>query len=348
MTDIVVQDGASGTRKHRIREVRRGEYAFEVAIADAAIPGSGLFFSTDNELMIAPRKSVLAINTEGSTLDSQWTAALSGTGSATQGAGQLRLRTGATANSTSRVTSRTVRRRAGATQYYISVWWLDNVAQANVTRRWGMYDDNNGFFFEHDSVNGLRVASRKAGVDTYVAGSAMNGPTLVGDFDLSKLNQFNIFYGGLSCRWHVNGRVLHAIGTNTLSSPLTESVNLPMRAETVNTGGSTVDNSLYGRGVSFHSVSPLDIVPQYRMISTAATTVVSVNAGTLRRIALNNPGPGGTVTLYDNTAASGTQVGIISVPGSANNPFMMEYDIEFQNGLTVVTSSAMNITVVFD
>jgi hypothetical protein len=332
---------------YRMREVRRGEFAPEVAIADSSIPGSGLFFSTDNEMMVAPRTSVLSIDTEGSTLPVAWVAAHVGSGAATQGQGELRLRTGATPDSRARVTSsRVVRRRAGATQWYISVWRAPVLPSAGTVIRWGMYDDNNGFFFEL-RPDGLYCGTRKAGVDTVVAPADQNGPLLAGEIDLTRFNQFNLFYGGLSCRWQVNGRVLHSIGAGVPTSALTESLNLPMRAEVVNSGGSTADVSLYGRGVSFHRVSPSEVIPSYRFINTAATTVVAEGAATLRRIIFSPNGAGGILTVYDNTAASGAIVTALVLP--ASGPVQsVDYGLEVENGLTVVTTINSNVTVVFD
>jgi hypothetical protein len=332
----------------RFKEIRRNEFAPEVSIADTSIPGSGLFFSTDNEMMIAPRTSVLAVDTEGSTLDTAWATGHTGSGAATQADGELFITTGSTANSRGQLTTTRIgRRRSGATQWYIGVWRLDALGTANNVRRWGVYDDNNGFFFEVRS-DGLWVGYRKNGVDTFVAAGAMNGPMLAADIDLTKMNQFNIFYGGLSCRWQVNGRVLHAIGAGVPSAALTASINLPLRAETINSSGQTAVCRLIGRGVSFHRVSPNGVVPAFRRVTGAGTTVIEQGAGTLHRVIVGTPSASATMTLYDNTAASGTVISLMTVPASAQNPFVVEFGTEFNVGLTVVMTGSSDVTIIYD
>jgi hypothetical protein len=330
----------------RMREVRRGEYAREVAIADSSIPGSGLFFSTDNEMMIAPRTSVLSIDTEGPTVPAGWTQAHLGSGAATHANGELFLAPNATPNSRARVTSTRIgRRRAGATQWYISVWRLPEAPVAGNVRRWGMYDDSNGFFFQVDE-DGLSVGYRKGGVDTLIGPDELNGPADVPALD--RMNQYNLFYGGLSCRWHVNGRVLHAIGAGVPTEALTASINLPMRAETINSGGATVNARLVGRGVSFHRVSPNATIPEYMHADSAGTVTVVEGPGRLYRIVFDTPETGETVTVYDSLTGSGPVIANITLPGTARNPFFLEYGVEFATGLTIVKDNGSDITVIYD
>lgn len=81
-------------------------------------------------------------------------------------------------------------------------------------------------------------------------------------------------------------------------------------------------------------------------ITTAATTPVKSGAGILGRIIVNTPVNSATITIYDNTAASGTKIGTITLPASAT-PITFAYDVFFATGLTIVTSGATDITVVY-
>jgi hypothetical protein len=81
----------------------------------------------------------------------------------------------------------------------------------------------------------------------------------------------------------------------------------------------------------------------YTYIVTATTTVVKLGRGNMHTITVNG-GATGTITMYDNTAGSGTVIGIIAVPATFT-PFTLTYDIQFNTGLTIVTSAATNITV---
>jgi len=83
----------------------------------------------------------------------------------------------------------------------------------------------------------------------------------------------------------------------------------------------------------------------YQNITTDATTVVKSGSGTLHAVCINTPAATGTITIYDNTAASGTKIGTITSYASAT-PGCWTYDVQFWTGLTIVTAvAAPDVTV---
>jgi hypothetical protein len=67
----------------------------------------------------------------------------------------------------------------------------------------------------------------------------------------------------------------------------------------------------------------------------------------LHSITFNTPAATETVTIYDNTAASGTKIETITVPSSPA-PVTLTYDVAFNTGLTIVTATASgDITVAY-
>lgn len=85
----------------------------------------------------------------------------------------------------------------------------------------------------------------------------------------------------------------------------------------------------------------------YQNITLAAptTTTVKSGQGILHSITLNGPAATGTITVYDNTAASGTKIATITTPASPY-PLTLTFDATFTIGLTVVTAvAAQDITV---
>ena len=77
------------------------------------------------------------------------------------------------------------------------------------------------------------------------------------------------------------------------------------------------------------------------------TTVVKSGSGALHTITFNKPVATGVVTIYDNTAGSGTVIGTITVPSSPM-PVTLTYDLIFSTGLTIVTATAaQDITVTY-
>lgn len=71
-------------------------------------------------------------------------------------------------------------------------------------------------------------------------------------------------------------------------------------------------------------------------VSTATTTVVKSGAGFIHQIRVLG-GTLGTVTVYDNTSASGT---IIIPTVTPSGPGLLIEDITFNTGLTIVTGAA--------
>jgi hypothetical protein len=79
-------------------------------------------------------------------------------------------------------------------------------------------------------------------------------------------------------------------------------------------------------------------------ISTATTTTVKSGKGNLARIVITETAAG-AITIYDNTAASGTILAAFKasvVEGSYT------FGLRFQTGLTIVTAGASKITVIWE
>lgn len=88
---------------------------------------------------------------------------------------------------------------------------------------------------------------------------------------------------------------------------------------------------------------------QFLNIAGAATTTLCTGAGTLYGLTINKGVAAGVVTIYDNTAGSGTKIATITSPAVLlqsylNLPFN---ELQFKTGLTIVTSAADDITVVW-
>lgn len=88
----------------------------------------------------------------------------------------------------------------------------------------------------------------------------------------------------------------------------------------------------------------------YTNITLAAptTTLVKNGPGLLHTITINTPVASSVITIYDNTAGSGTKIGTITLPGTLlqQGPYSAAYDVPFSTGLTIVTATgASDITV---
>lgn len=83
-------------------------------------------------------------------------------------------------------------------------------------------------------------------------------------------------------------------------------------------------------------------------ITGAATTVVKAGWCVFGGIIFNKCAASSVVTIYDNTAASGTKIATITNPLAllaSQTPLL--YNCRCTNGITVVTSGTDDITVLF-
>lgn len=77
---------------------------------------------------------------------------------------------------------------------------------------------------------------------------------------------------------------------------------------------------------------------KYTNITGQATTTIKSGSGVLHTICVNTAAATETITIYDNTAGSGTKIGTATVYASTNP--CLTYDIYFATGLTIVTATA--------
>lgn len=86
--------------------------------------------------------------------------------------------------------------------------------------------------------------------------------------------------------------------------------------------------------------SPQTVITAYRYLNITgqATTTIKSGGGILHTICVNTPAATETITIYDNTAGSGTKIGTITVYASTNP--CLTYDVNFTTGLTLVTATA--------
>lgn len=79
----------------------------------------------------------------------------------------------------------------------------------------------------------------------------------------------------------------------------------------------------------------------YSNITSATTTTVKSGAGFVHAITVNTTAAG-AITIYDNTAGSGTKIGTLKASVGEQTFF---YNASFGTGLTIVTAAASDITV---
>lgn len=172
-------------------------------------------------------------------------------------------------------TRRTFRYTAGHS-YRVTLALTPQAKVSNTTKRWGVFDNLNGWFFEQTGTT-LRVVQRSntsgSVVDTQINQASWNLDKLDGTgssgltLDETKYNVFVIEYS-----WHGTGGIrfgikgtggpiyMHEISNfNTLTGPSTRTPNVPVRVEITNTGTSAGGTLTVGAvGLLDEAQTPLD------------------------------------------------------------------------------------------
>lgn len=90
---------------------------------------------------------------------------------------------------------------------------------------------------------------------------------------------------------------------------------------------------------------------QYVNITTATNTnAIKTGNGVLRKIIINKAVASGVITIYDDLIATGSSIiGTITFPATLlENQKVLDYDCNFNTGLSIKTVQANDLTVVYD
>lgn len=132
----------------------------------------------------------------------------------------------------------------------------NDAGQANQTRRWGYYDDNDGVFWELNGTTfNIKTRTSVSGspADTAVAQTSWNYDKMDGSagannpsgltLDLTKGHEFEItitLWGAGLVRFYVDGNLVHVQSyVGALTTAFLRTGQLPLQWEIVNTGAST-------------------------------------------------------------------------------------------------------------
>ena len=267
-----------------------------------------------------------------------WTEIVTGTGAVTQG-GEVVLSTGITANSTVKYT--TVSRARfipGASNIFLGYMKFITAGTADNVRRVGPYDTTDGFFFQLNGTT-FGIVSRKASAPTVVNSGSFNG-------NLGATYVMDLLYHKLSIEWtptdtyfFVDDKLLHTLSGGHLSNFLT----LPITMENINSNGQIVNVSFDCIAAVVMREGKLEASPRYKYIAGAVTTVCKLGGGILHSI-VNNDNVG-SVIVYDNTSGAVPIMASIDLTKILGT---ITFNCPFSTGLTLVSTGAVKITVVYE
>lgn len=290
-----------------------------------------------DSLKTAEAVRLLGGNFIGSTLNANiWTSTLVGSGTSAVSGGQINLATGVTANSSAALTSVDIAPYiSGNVHNYVADVRIGTLGVSNNSKKWGPHSTTDGAYFKYEN-SAFSVCTLKASTENCVAsGSFTNGQTVTLDTNFHK---YEVAYTSSEVHFYQDRKLLHKIIIT--DSPLFATYHFPARASNVNSGGGTTNSSLFITAVAIHRYGASENRPRSSFFNTVTTNTLKSEPGTLHILCVNRTGGIGTttVTLYDNTAASGTIISQITLGG--NGAICQELSVDFNVGLTVVNGSA--------
>lgn len=278
-----------------------------------------------------------------------WGSTAVGTGTIIPGGGQATLQTGATAASSGTLISvRNARYVAAHGNFYRAVLRIPSTG-GTCRRRWGAYTSSDGFYFEYDGTTLSVVARKNSVVQASASSGSFNGDqgtvyTLDGN-----AHTFEVYWTNKSAWFLIDDAIIHKLTGSTAT--LTSTITLPVAAEVANLGATTTNNQLEVRTASINRLGPLATENIYKYINSATTTVCKYGAGRLHRVILNAPNSQAqNISIYDSTGGTTSPIALLVLPNINNQvtPPSIEFNCPFFNGLTVVTSQANAVTVIYE
>lgn len=276
-----------------------------------------------------------------------WYVTTANGGTNGQGDGQATLKTNTTANGVCTMESiRVARYVGGSTPRFRAVIESGDSGTANNIKRWGAFDYADGAYFELNGSS-LYAVTRKGSVESRVLSSSWNKSTTTPTVE--DVNTYEIYWTNSSVWFVINDVLKHKM--NATSTPWANTVSFPVRIENANTGGSTTDTSLYCRTATIYRLGDLETQPTHKFQSgTTAGVICKYGAGNLHGAVISNVSNSSVVTIYDNTAASGTVIWSSGSMGAQTTPFGIEFhSIPFAKGLTLaITGAGCNLFLAYE
>ena len=312
------------------------------------------------QLSVAEGTKLVGAAFSGTTTDTNfWTVATSGTGSVAD--------TGATTPAYATLSSGTSNSGYGTLTSVRKTWFvpakplkfhgfttLTNLTVANTTRSWGAMSisgtaPQDGFYFSVNGSGVLSVNAANAGTITSVASGSFNGQAGTSFTLDTNQHHYDILFGVFGAYFFIDEYMIHFIKQTT--APLASTYSLPVSALSVNSASGTASATLQIGMIGILRCGMLLTAPKsYYSSASTAGTVLKYGAGVLHRFLIGAPSTATTITLYDNTSASGTILYSATFPsGGSPIPTFIDFgSLPFFIGLTVAINQSTSVTLIYE
>ena len=206
------------------------------------------------------------------------------------------------------------------------------------------YVVTDGAWFQLNGTT-FSVVTCKGTSETPIDNGAFNGQLSLGYLLNTINNIYEISYSNSGVTFLINQIPLHKVTAS--ASTWTNTMHLHIFADVINSGASAAV-SFYSRAMNITRIGHLETNPQVFHGTTTATTVLKYQPGLLNRIAVNDMVAGTSIFVYDGIGAAGPLLAVITPGAKAVQPFTQEYNIPFNNALSIYTTGTWDYTVSYE
>jgi hypothetical protein len=310
------------------------------------------------EMRVVSPTRLVGAQFDGTTIDPNfWTVTTLNSATATQGSATIVLTSGTNATAAVQVNSvRRARYVSGTSMRYRSVIQLDDTGTASNMRKWGvvygatMPTFTDGAYF-HMNGTQFQVVTMRDSTPTAVSTGSFNGVLGATYTPTTDAITYEIYWTNSKVWFVVGGDVLHTV--SAAATTWASSMNHFIYMSNVN-AGNTTSVVLRSRVASIARLGDLLTQPaSFFQSGTVAAKVLKYGPGNLHSLILSSAVNGSVVTLWDNTAASGSQIFVatLTLGAQANNlPMALDFKgLPFFNGLTLtIATQNSNATVIYE
>jgi len=306
-----------------------------------------------DELMVSEKNRICGGVFNGTTPDTNfYTSVLSANGTATISNSVLDCATTIDANSSSMVYTNTIGRYIGGSMNHLrGIFRVGDTGVVNNTRQIGctaLADLADSFYFQLSGTTFSVVANTTGLAQIKIDNGSFNGDQP--SYPMTDtFHTWEILFTNRKIEFYVDKILIHTLIQTT--NPICGTRHLRPFMRNANTGVGSVAH-LYTQSLTMLTWGKIKTQPKYyNQIGITTGVLLKVGIGSLHLINISGVVNNATVTLYDNTSATGT---IIYTTGAMTNqtvPLTVLFNdgIQFATGLYLVISAAnCNCQVIYE